>query len=75
MNQYYSLVGRRIKAARERAGLTQAELAEQSGLPLLVIQEYEAGTKGQTYKGTLRIAKVLKTTDRQLRPWPEDKGS
>jgi transcriptional regulator with XRE-family HTH domain len=35
--------GRRMRAARERIGLTQAEAADLVGIPQPRIQEYEAG--------------------------------
>lgn len=51
--------GERIKAARKRAGVTQAQLAEQSGVAAISIHQYEAGKRNPQLEPVLRIAAAL----------------
>lgn len=51
--------GERIKAARKKAGITQAQLAEQSGVATISIHQYEAGKRNPQLEPVLRIASAL----------------
>lgn len=51
--------GERIKAARKRAGVTQAQLAEQSGVAAISIHQYEAGKRNPQLEPVLHIANAL----------------
>lgn len=51
--------GERIKAARKRAGVTQVQLAEQSGVAAISIHQYEAGKRNPQLEPVLRIANAL----------------
>lgn len=57
----FRTVGERIRTARERAGLTQAELGAQVGVKQQSVQKWEAG-KGITLTRLDAIAEVLKIT-------------
>ena len=51
-----------LKSIRKRAGLTQAELAEKTGINLRTLQHYEQGSKDLSKAATstvLDLAKVL----------------
>jgi transcriptional regulator with XRE-family HTH domain len=57
----------RLRAEREKAGLTQVELAHKAGLADRTIQNYERGTRApQTIKIISDIAKVLGVTAEYL---------
>lgn len=43
-------LGQRIRNARKNCGLTQQELADQTGLAVRTIQELEKGRKNTTYE-------------------------
>lgn len=51
--------GQNIKAARERAGISQAELAERIGTTRQQIGKYENGSQDMTVARMLRIAAAL----------------
>jgi transcriptional regulator with XRE-family HTH domain len=51
--------GQNIKAARERAGISQTELAERIGTTRQQIGKYETGTQDMTVERMLRIAAAL----------------
>jgi transcriptional regulator with XRE-family HTH domain len=54
-------IGRRIRDARERAGLTQKELAERCGLSRVYVIKLESGEHDNpTIKVLQAIAKALK---------------
>ena len=63
--------GQRIKAARKKAGLTQKELAEQSGVAAISIHQYEAGKRHPQLEQLLRIATALQVSIQELMD-PED---
>lgn len=56
MNDY----GKNIKNARKKAGLTQKELAEASGVAKVTIQQYETGKRQPRLEQLQLIAKALK---------------
>lgn len=51
--------GQKIKAARERAGISQTELAERIGTTRQQIGKYENGSQDMTVARMLRIAAAL----------------
>jgi transcriptional regulator with XRE-family HTH domain len=51
--------GQNIKAAREKAGISQTELAERIGTTRQQIGKYETGTQDMTVERMLRIAAAL----------------
>ena len=55
-----TFVSKRIREAREAAGLTQAELSQQSGLPQSHISRLEQGKHSPTAKTLEKIATALK---------------
>ena len=58
--------GRKLKALRERRGVSQAELADRAGLSREYVNKLEAGKYDPTL-GTLgRLAKALGVTEREL---------
>lgn len=52
-------VGKKIRAARKAAGLTQAQLAEKSGVAAITIHQYEAGKRQPRMKQLADIAAAL----------------
>jgi DNA-binding XRE family transcriptional regulator len=50
----------RLRALREKDGLTQAELAEKAGLSVQAIAALEQGTRRPTWDTVRRLARVLK---------------
>lgn len=52
-------IGRRIKAARERTGMTQEDLAEASGLSPMHVSAIERGVKTPRLDTFVSIANVL----------------
>lgn len=62
-------VANKLAAMRKTSGLTQKELAAKAGIPLLMYQRYENGTKSFIRANTLytaRIARALGVTVEQL---------
>ena len=60
------LMGKRIKAARESAGLTQEQLAESIGVSTIHISTIERGAKPPKLETFIKIANVLKVSSDQL---------
>jgi DNA-binding XRE family transcriptional regulator len=50
----------RLQHLRERAGLTQQQLAEASGVNVWTIRGYEQGRREPNWKGAIQLAKALK---------------
>ena len=53
----------KLKEARERAGLTQKELSERSGVNLRTVQNYEQGYKDINKAQGLSLYKLAKALD------------
>ena len=53
----------RLKENREKAGLTQKELSERSGVNLRTIQNYEQGYKDINKAQVLSLYKLAKALD------------
>ena len=51
--------GEKLKELREKAGLTQAALAEKSGRSLGAIRDYEQGNREPTLKAAVQLASAL----------------
>lgn len=63
-------VGRAIRVHRERAGLTQAVLAEAVGLTEQYIGVIERGARAPSFKTLDALARTLKTPVRDFFPHP-----
>ena len=68
-------VAQRIRAARKNAGLTQAQLAEQSGVAAISIHQYEAGKRSPQLEQLLRLASALGVPLEDLTGLPAPTGS
>jgi transcriptional regulator with XRE-family HTH domain len=66
--------GAMLQAYRKRAGLTQAQLAERSGLPLRSVQNWEAGHRMPRPHALLALARAVGATVEQLLTEPPPKG-
>lgn len=52
--------GRRLKSVRETRGLSQSDLAEEAGLPALMISHFETGARPSASAATLvKLANAL----------------
>lgn len=60
------MLGDRIREARKKASLTQAELAEKIGVKRSVISKYENGSISPTHDTILNIAKALNIFPHEL---------
>ena len=56
----------RLKALREKSGMTQEQLAKESGVSARMIQRYESGSYRPRLGGAEQIAKALNVTTDQL---------
>lgn len=56
------LVGRNVKAARLKLGLSQEQLAEQSGFSQQYLSGLERGHRNPTIVSLFEIAQALRTT-------------
>ena len=59
MRPFYKELGRRIKALRQKTGLTQEELAEIADLHVSYIGHVEKGTKQSSLKTIRKISDAL----------------
>ncbi len=59
-------LGETMQQLREKIGLSQAALAEKSGLSLRSIQNWEQGHRAPGAKALLALAKVLKVPVERL---------
>lgn len=59
--EFYAAVGHRIKGVRCAIGMTQAELAEKSGVSRAMIANVESGRTAVTLRSLVMIAPVLGT--------------
>lgn len=55
-----------LRAAREKSGKTQAQVAGESGVGVRLYQYYEAGEKKPSVDAAIRIARTLGTTVEHL---------
>ena len=55
-----------FKNARQKANLTQAEVAEKVGITVRAYQYYEAGTRTPSIPNIIKIAKVLNISLEEL---------
>ena len=58
VNQTYAAISKRLRSARTRAGLTQADLAEKIGITEAALGSYERGDRQVGIDVLLDIAKV-----------------
>jgi transcriptional regulator with XRE-family HTH domain len=59
MRKVNEVIGNRIRAARENAGLTQAELGDHLGLTKAAIGKIESGQNALTLKNLFELPEVL----------------
>jgi DNA-binding XRE family transcriptional regulator len=57
----------RLKALREKAGLTQAQLAQKAGLSPQAIAALEQGTRGPTWETVRRLAMALGVSEQEFK--------
>jgi transcriptional regulator with XRE-family HTH domain len=62
MTKQDMLIGARIREARQTAGLTQAQLAEQVGVSRSAVAQWETGRTGQVGTNLTKIAASLGVT-------------
>lgn len=71
-------IGKRIKAARQKAGMSQEELAQSIGVTKSTISKYEKGAREPRYDQLQRIAAALGTSISNLLPpdnyWEDEDG-
>lgn len=68
----YELIGRRIKALREKINLTQESLAESIGLSRASLANYESGKQAIQISVLYRLARVLKAEISDILPSLEE---
>lgn len=56
------LVGRNVRAARQASGMTQEQLAEESGFSQQYISDLERGRRNPTIVSLYELAQALKST-------------
>jgi transcriptional regulator with XRE-family HTH domain len=65
--------GSRLKALREKAGLTQAQLAERCGLHLSAVFKLEQGRRAPSWDTVQTLCDVLKVSCEEFRASPAGK--
>jgi len=65
---YEGRFAERLKALREKAGLTVEELAERSGIPDKTLYKWESGTNSPNIDRFPELAKTLGVEPRTLLP-------
>lgn len=68
-------LGERIKAAREKIGMTQVELGKKVGVSGVAIMRYEKGSREPRIEQLQRIANALGTIPAYLMGWKDDSGA
>ena len=68
MTDFQKSIGRRIKEARESAGLTQRELGDRIGVVEMTVSRYERGVNQPTIEGLSAIADALGVSLVELLP-------
>jgi len=58
--------GKRITLLRERTGLSQSQLAKESGIARVYIVEIERGRRNPTLRNLVRLAEALQVPADQL---------
>ena len=71
MHTFKHLLGSKIKLLRKSKGMSQAELAEASGVEINTISRYETGTNAPSIEQLLSIAEVLGVSHLEILP-PQD---
>ena len=62
-----NIIGKVIKARREKAGLSQKELGELIGMSQQQLSQYESGTRRPKLETVSKMAKALNMSDDELR--------
>lgn len=55
-----TVFGERLKAIRQAAGLSQPQLAAESGVPVGTIRDYEQGRRDPLLDSAVKLARALK---------------
>lgn len=63
--------GERLRAAREKAGLTQVDLALAVGVTQMSVSAYELGRRTPSDAARMRLAEALRCRVDDLFPYPE----
>jgi transcriptional regulator with XRE-family HTH domain len=71
VSRFYAEFGRRLREARDEAGLSQRELAERLGLTRGSVANVEAGRQGLALHVFNRACEVLTVSPERLLPPPE----
>lgn len=58
-DQMLRTIGERVRALRDRAGLTQAQLADAAGIEAVTLSRYECGARSPSVSTLGRIARAL----------------
>jgi transcriptional regulator with XRE-family HTH domain len=58
-SRQHQALGRAFREAREKAGLTQVELAEKAGVPDTYVSDIERGVRNPTYEVLLQLSRAL----------------
>ena len=66
VNEFYSLLGSRLRSIRLKSGLTQQEVAERAGLTPPYLSYLESGKKKGTLDAYFRLAEAVGTTMEDL---------
>lgn len=64
-------VGKRIKAAREKQGLTLEQVGNYLGVTKTTVMRYETGEVGIKRNTAIKLANILKTTPAYIMGWEE----
>lgn len=59
MGTFRSTFGSRLKALREAAGLTQAELEKRAGMSSTQVAQYETGRRQPTFRNLQALCRAL----------------
>jgi len=62
----YTEIGERVRALRERAGLTQVRLAKMLGTSQAALSQVERGSRGLTVQQVVKLARTLKATPNEI---------
>lgn len=65
---------RRLLEAREKSGLTQAQLAERAGMTAAAVSHFETGSRRPSFENLLRLAEALRVSTDYLLGRPVEMG-
>lgn len=62
----YAEIGERVRALRQRAGLTQVRLAKMLGTSQAALSQIERGSRGLTVQQVVKLGRALKATPNEI---------